>query len=167
MKFLGLDPGYARLGYGIIEAGDGQKTPSLIQAGIISTSPQHDDAKRLVDIDAQLKNLFTNYKNEIAYSAMEDVYFRKDLTTGVKLIQARGVILMNLGLFNIPVSPITPTAMKKMIAGHGKAQKKQIQNMVKKLLALSALPEPDDAADALALSLCAWLRYRSLGALDI
>ncbi len=161
MKYIGLDPGYARLGFGVIESRQGNRRPSLIEAGIISTEPAPDDNKRLVEIDSQLQKLFSKYKGDIAYAAMENVFFRKDLTTGVKLIQARGVIMLNLGKFDIPTLSVTPTAMKKMVTGYGKAGKKQIQSMIMKLLSLQSLPQPDDAADALGLSLCAWLHHRS------
>ena len=100
-------------------------------------------------------------KKKISSCAVEEVFFRKNLTTGVKLLQARGVLMLALHKKKIPLVEISPTSMKKMITGYGAADKKQMQKMITRILNLSALPEPDDAADALGLAICSWLRTKN------
>lgn len=156
MIFLGLDPGYARLGYGVIRA-SGTRL-QVLDYGVIETSPEDKDEMRLLDIEKQLLALTTKYSIQAA--ALEEVFFRKNLTTGIKLIQARGVILLTLARYNIDILQVTPTAVKKMITGYGKAGKQSVQQMTQKVLKLKTIPEPDDAADALALALSAYLQNR-------
>ncbi len=159
MYFLGLDPGYARLGYGIIKASMNMVQPSVFRYGIIETHPGVSDGKRLVKINHQLNELMNKIK--IKYCAVEEIFLRKNLTTGIKLAQVKGVILLVLAQRNISVTSVSPTSVKKMLTGNGAANKKQMQNMIVKILNLKDIPKPDDATDALALSLCSWLRYRS------
>ena len=160
MHFLGLDTGYARLGYGIISVGERENRLKIESYGIIETSKEFSDGDRLLELEAKLAAVLKN--NPVVSCALEEVFFRKNLSTGIRLIQARGVILLTLAKKKIPVLSVSPTRMKKMLTGYGSADKKQVQNMVAKLLNLSNIPEPDDAADALALSLCSWLTVNSL-----
>ena len=156
MFFLGVDPGYARLGYGVISFQKGDNFPEFIETGVIETSADVEESQRLVIIENAINKLLNKYK--IEYASVEAVFFKKNLTTGVNLIQARGVVLLCLAKKNISYFSPSPTSVKKMITGSGSAGKKQIQNMVVRLLGLKEIPKPDDAADGLALSIYAWLK---------
>ena len=160
MYFLGLDTGYARLGYGIISLQRKKNHPRIEDYGIFETAKESSDGERLLELESKLVGLLQEHP--VAACAVEEVFFRKSLSTGVRLIQARGVILLTLAKKRIPVLSVSPTRLKKMLTGYGSADKRQVQNMVAKLLHLPNLPEPDDAADALALSLCSWLNVNSL-----
>ena len=155
MLFLGLDTGYARLGVGIIQKDKTQNQPQLVYSALIETSSQANEAERLVEVEAKLSQVLE--KKIIQSCAVEQFFFKKDITTGVQLLQTRGVLLLTLQKHNIPIISISPSRLKKMITGYGKANKLQIQTMIKKILKLEELPKPDDLADALGLSLCAWL----------
>lgn len=156
MNFLGLDPGYARLGYGVIRA-EGNRA-SFVDAGVFET-PAHDaEGKRLSDLQAFLQQLFA--RHSITYAALEQVFIRRDLTTGIRLSEARGIVVMNLYQAGIPYSEISPSAMKRAITGSGSAPKKTVQLMTAKLLALPEQMKIDDAADGLGLAFCAWLRWQ-------
>ena len=160
LLFLGLDTGYARLGYSILSLASTKTQPSLMHYGVIETSPHEPDGDRLLTIEASLTNTITGQK--IRSCALEEVFIRKSISTGVRLLEARGVILLVLARHQIPVHSVSPTSMKRMVTGSGSASKQQIQRVVMKILGLQEMPQPDDAADAIALSLCAWLEYKSL-----
>ena len=161
MNFLGLDPGYARLGYGIVStsaSGASPVRPKMIEAGVIETDASDSEGRRLSEICLSLKELAS--RHQIEHCVIENVFIKKNLTTATRLLEARGVILLTLFQLEIPYESVTPTAMKKMVTGYGQAEKKQIQTMIQKLLQLKELPKPDDAADALGFALCAWLKKR-------
>lgn len=157
LKFLGIDPGYARLGYGIIEV-NGNRA-GYVDAGVFETGSKLGGGERLSLLQTFLQKLFASHI--ITHAALEQVFLRRDLTTGIKLSEARGVILMNLFQAGIEFSEISPSAMKKTIAGSGTAQKKTVQLMTAKLLNLPAQMKIDDAADGLGLAFCAWLRFQA------
>ena len=159
MNFLGIDPGYGRLGYGIITINKSSKKPVYFDCGVIVTDLKLEDGERLLSLEEQLKLIIR--KVRINFCAVEEVFFRKNLTTGVKLIQARGVILLNLAKEKIPLTQVSPTTVKKLVTGYGASNKKQMQQMIKIILNLKALPQPDDAADGLALAIAAWLYFKS------
>ena len=156
MKFLGLDPGYARLGYGIIEVHDNKAR--CVDAGVFETKPKEAEGKRLAEMQAFLQSLFA--RHAFAHAALEQVFLRRDLTTGIRLSEARGIVVMNLYQANIPYTAISPSAMKKTITGSGNAQKKTVQLMTAKLLNLPAQMKIDDAADGLGLAFCAWIKWQ-------
>jgi len=158
--FLGLDPGYARLGYGVVSTTGGATSakPALVEAGVFETLPHLPEGERLEQLQNSLKDLTTRYT--IHSCIIENVFIKKNLTTATRLLEARGVILLTLYQQDIPYDSVTPTAMKKMVTGYGQAAKKDIQKMIMKLLHLNAPPQPDDAADALGFALCAWLKSR-------
>jgi crossover junction endodeoxyribonuclease RuvC len=156
MKFLGIDPGYARLGWGIIEV-NGNRA-AFVDAGVFETSPKQAEGQRLLQLQKFLQELFQSHT--LTHAALEQVFLRRDLTTGIKLSEARGVILMNLFQAGVPYSEISPSAMKKTITGSGAAQKKTVQLMTAKLLHLPAQMKIDDAADGLGLAFCAWLKWQ-------
>ena len=156
MKFLGIDPGYARLGYGIITA-TGNRA-EFVDAGVFETQAKEAEGKRLADMQAFLQSLFA--KHTFTHAALEQVFLRRDLTTGIRLSEARGIVVMNLYQAGISYSEISPSAMKKTITGSGTAQKKTVQLMTAKLLNLPAQMKIDDAADGLGLAFCAWISWQ-------
>jgi len=150
MIIAGIDPGTARIGYGFIE-----KTPNkteLIKYGCIETSPEFSTAERLNKLDKELTKVIKKYKPDKA--AVEDIFFFKNLKTVIKVSQARGVILVRAAKMKIPIYEYTPLQVKQAVTSYGRAEKKQVQQMVKLLLNLKEIPKPDDAADALAIAIC-------------
>jgi len=148
---LGVDPGYGRTGYGVI-AVEGSKIKYLT-CGVIETDAKILFSERLIAINRELKQIIKKYKPNLM--AVEELFFYKNVTTAVKVGQARGVIILTGSLEKIPVVEYTPLQVKQAVCCYGKAEKKQIQQMVKVLLSLQSLPKPDDAADALAIAICA------------
>jgi len=145
---IGIDPGLARVGYGIIEASNGNK--KLLDCGIIETPKSKLEEKRLLEIFQDLKILIKKWNPN--YAAVEKFFFYKSSTT-ISVVQARGVIMMTLGLLDIPISEYSPAQIKLAISGSGKANKKEILNAVMLDLNLNYAPKPDDSADAIAIAL--------------
>ena len=148
MIIIGIDPGLARVGYGIIELKSNEKT--LLDCGIIETKKDQKEENRLFEIFMDLKVLINKWKPD--YAAVEKFFFYKSSTT-ISVVQARGVIMMTLGSFNIPITEYAPAQIKLTIAGFGKATKKDILDSVMYSLKLDYPPKPDDSADALAIAL--------------
>jgi len=149
MIVLGIDPGTAATGFGVIKK---NRELKLIDYGRIKTSASSTTAERLKEIYNQLTKLIKKYKPNIA--AVEDIFFFKNLKTVIKVSQARGVILLAIAKSKIPIKEYTPLQVKQAVACYGRAEKKQVQEMVKILLNLKEIPKPDDAADALAVAIC-------------
>ncbi len=150
MIIMGIDPGSAATGYGLIK-----KLPDklkIIDYGCIKTETKFSTAERLKKIDQQLAKLIRKHKPKRI--AVEDIFFFKNLKTAVKVSQARGVILAGAARLKEPVIEYTPLQIKQAVTGYGRADKKQVQKMVKVLLNLKEIPQPDDAADALATAIC-------------
>jgi len=170
MIIIGIDPGTATTGYGVIETPflksslkkpcfSQKKDPlrkvknfSCLGYGLIKTSPSLQAAERLNKLNKDLNGLIKKYQPEIL--AVENVYFFKNLKTAIPVSQAKGVILMTAAKKKIPVFEFTPLQMKMAITGYGRAEKKQVQGMLKILLRLDKIPSPDDAADALGIAVC-------------
>lgn len=148
MIIIGIDPGLARVGYGIIEASNGNK--KLLDCGIIETPKGKLEEKRLLEIFQDLQKLINKWKPN--YAAVEKFFFYKSSTT-ISVVQARGVIMMTLGLLDIPISEYSPAQIKLAVSGSGKANKKEILNAVMLDLNLNYAPKPDDSADAIAIAL--------------
>ena len=148
MIIIGIDPGLARVGYGIIEASNGNK--KLLDCGIIETPKGKLEEERLLEIFQDLQKLINKWKPN--YAAVEKFFFYKSSTT-ISVVQARGVIMMTLGLLDIPISEYTPAQIKLVVSGSGKANKKEILNAVMLDLNLNYAPKPDDSADAIAIAL--------------
>ena len=148
MIIIGIDPGLARVGYGIIEVKRNEKT--LLDCGIIETKKDQKEENRLLEIFMDLKELINKWKPD--YAAVEKYFFYKSSTT-ISVVQARGVIMMALGSFNIPITEYAPAQIKLTITGFGKATKKDILDSVMYNLKLDYPPKPDDSADALAIAL--------------
>ncbi|MFA5207611.1 MAG: crossover junction endodeoxyribonuclease RuvC [Candidatus Paceibacterota bacterium] len=153
MIILGIDPGTATTGFGVIEYKKKNKKQIVcLDYGIIQTSPKQTVGERLIQLNFDLNEIIKKYKPEMA--AVESLFFFKNLKTAMPVSQARGVILYTLSKKNVPFIDITPQQAKTSVTGYGKATKNQVQKMVQNLLCLEELPKPDDAADALALAIC-------------
>ncbi len=150
MKILGIDPGTATTGFGLV-AKIGPKL-SMIDCGVVSTPKTLDMPKRLNILFEDLSEIIVRHKPDII--VVEKLFFISNITTAMAVSQARGVILLAAARHNIKTAEYTPLQVKMSATGYGKATKKQVQEMVKKILKLSAIPKPDDAADALAIAIC-------------
>lgn len=149
MRILGIDPGTGILGFGVIDCTTG--TSQLVDAGVIRTPVKEDDAVRLETIFQELSDIIMATKP--ALMSVEKLFFARNITTAMTVSQARGVVLLCARLNNLKIYEYTPMQIKLAVAGYGKADKKQIQEMVRVLLKLKETPKPDDAADALAAAL--------------
>jgi len=154
---LGIDPGIADTGYGVIKDDGGQI--SCLTYGSIKTTPKDDLVTRLEYLYQELDKLITEYRPDLA--AVEELFFSKNVKTALTVGQARGVILLSFKQHNLHFFEFKPSQVKQAVSCYGAADKLQIQKMVKLLLKLDQIPKPDDAADALAMAMCA-LNYKSL-----
>ncbi len=157
MIILGIDPGLAKLGFGVINKISGPKSKNrnklkCLGYGLIQTSPDFPPAERLKRLNNELNKIIKKYRPSIL--AVENIYFFKNLKTAMPVSQAKGVILLTAAKKKIPVYEITPLQAKMAVTGYGKAEKEQVQKMVKRLLNLKEIPKPDDASDALAVAIC-------------
>lgn len=150
-RILGIDPGTATTGFGIIDTSI-SKVSQVVDYGVITTEAHLSDSKRLSIIDESLKQLISTYKPNII--AVEKLFFFRNTTTIITVAQARGVVLLNAELHNLQLFEFTPLQIKQAITGYGKAPKSQMQQMVATILGLQSIPKPDDAADGLAVALC-------------
>ena len=150
MRILGIDPGLATLGYGVIDT-QGSKI-TLITAGVVITPPDMITPDRLVKIRRDIRELLSVYQpQEIAF---EELFFSKNITTGMNVSAARGVTLCACAEYTKELFEYTPMQIKQAIVGYGKADKHQIQEMVRMILHQEKIIRPDDAADALAIAIC-------------
>ncbi|OGY36722.1 MAG: crossover junction endodeoxyribonuclease RuvC [Candidatus Andersenbacteria bacterium RIFCSPHIGHO2_12_FULL_45_11b] len=150
MIILGLDPGIARTGYGIINT---KEIHQFVQCGCITTLPIHALEHRLNDIADDLTSIITTHRPDIAI--VEEIFFGKNAKTAISTAHVRGVLLQILTAHHIPIQGLTPLQIKSRLTGYGAATKAQIQHVITRQLHLSHIPQPDDAADALAAALCA------------
>ena len=150
MRILGIDPGVATIGFGLVEADRGRQW--LLQFGVITTPPGIPLSSRLWQISEDMSSLLTQFKPDEA--AVEELFFSKNITTGIAVAHGRGVILLELEKAGVPVFEYTPMQVKQAVVGYGKAEKRQVMLMTARLLKMKEIPRPDDAADALALALC-------------
>lgn len=159
MKILGIDPGIAITGWAMIEEGDGNSF-KLLDYGVIKTEKDRTTPERLLEIAGDLRKIISDYKPDIA--GIESLLFCKNLKTAVVVGEARGVILLMLQEKDIPLYEFTPLQVKSSISGYGKADKKQVQESVKLMCNLKEIPQPDDAADAIAIAICCRDSYHLL-----
>lgn len=159
MVILGIDPGTATTGYGLIQSARGSLLRCL-EYGTIETSKLKSAGHRLLAIEKGLEKIFLSYKPNIV--AVERLYFFKNLKTVMPVSEARGVILLAVARRNLPVLELTPLQAKMAITGYGRAEKKQVQRMVQEILKLPQIPKPDDAADALAMAIACAFRAKAL-----
>lgn len=150
MRILGIDPGYATIGFGLIEADRGKM--HMVTYGAITTPAGLPLSRRLYQIGMDMEELIAKLKPDAI--AVEELFFNTNLTTGIAVAHGRGVILYAAEKCGIPLYEYTPSQVKLAVTGYGKADKHQVMDMTKRLLNLKALPRPDDAADGLALALC-------------
>lgn len=151
MIIVGFDPGLATLGYGVIRKEKGHQ-PEMVDYGIVSTPKDENLAVRLCMLEKGIKQIIDKYKpDEIA---IEELFFAKNVKTGIAVAHARGVLLLTTNKECGRIFEYTPLQIKQALTGYGRADKNQIQQMVKTFLHLKAVPKPDDAADALAVALC-------------
>ena len=158
MIILGIDPGTATTGYGVIEKDD-KNNIIVLSYGCIKTSPDQNPGERLKIINKELNKIILKYKPNFA--SVESLFFFKNLKTALPVSQAKGVILFTVAKKNIPVLEFTPLEVKMTIVGYGRAEKKQVQKMIQNLLKLKELPKQDDAADALGVALCCLFKKNS------
>lgn len=151
VTILGIDPGIADTGYGIITSENNKIIP--IVYGSIVTNKKLSLANRLKQLEQELKNIITKYKPSII--GVEQLFFCNNAKTIISVGQARGVVILTAAKNNLEIKEFTPLQVKQGVTGYGKADKKQIQQMVKTILGLKQIPKPDDAADALAIAICA------------
>jgi crossover junction endodeoxyribonuclease RuvC len=154
MIVLGIDPGLATVGFGVVRFEDGSKpgfldTMEVLDFGVISTEAGDADADRLVEIFDGLQELMDKYKPTVM--GVESLFFCNNQKTAMKVGQARGVIMLAAKKNCLKIFELTPKQVKQSISGYGMADKKQVQYMVQKLYDLDEIPKPDDAADALAI----------------
>lgn len=150
MRILGIDPGYATIGYGIVEYDNFRfKT---ISYGAVTTTPDKFFSDRLCDIFDDITTLIQKFKPDCI--SIEKLFFNTNTTTAIDVAQARGVIMLAARRAGTQIYEYTPLQVKQSITGYGRAQKHQVMEMVKNLLQLNSVPKPDDTADALALAIC-------------
>ncbi|MBK5251641.1 MAG: crossover junction endodeoxyribonuclease RuvC [Peptostreptococcaceae bacterium] len=150
MLIIGIDPGYAILGYGVISY-EGNKF-DVIEYGTVTTSSDVELPNRLKKIYNELYDLFEKYKPDAV--AIEELFFNKNVTTALMVAHARGVAVVAAAKAGLEIFEYTPLQVKQGVVGYGRAEKKQVQIMVKTILNLKEIPRPDDAADALAVGIC-------------
>ncbi len=150
MVILGIDPGYAIVGYGAVEYRQGRLRP--LGYGAITTPAGIPLQKRLLEIHQDMQTLVDQFQPEAA--SVEELFFNTNVTTGIAVGHARGVILLALAQRNVPFFEYTPAQIKQAVTGYGRAEKRQVMEMTRSLLKLKKIPRPDDAADALASAVC-------------
>lgn len=157
MLVLGIDPGMAATGYGLVrEKGDGSLVP--LDFGVIRTSSDVPMPDRLLHLFHELLEIVSQHHPD--HAAVEKLYFQRNVRTAMSVGQARGVALLALAHSEVSISEYTPLEIKQSVTGYGNAEKMQIQQMVRSLLSMDDIPRPDDAADALAVAICHAHSYR-------
>ena len=151
MKVLGVDPGTAATGYGVVVRGDGGAV-SLVECGVIRTSANEEMPVRLKEIRDGLAEVMARHRPDVV--AVESIFYGKNVRTTVMLGHARGVVLLAAAEAGLEVADYSPSEVKNAIVGTGRGTKEQVQFMVKKLLRLKEVPKPADAADGVAVALC-------------
>lgn len=158
MRILGIDPGMATVGFGVIDS-DGSKDV-LVRYGVISTPAGQRVSSRLMQIHNDMKELIGIFSPDAI--AVEELFFNTNITTGITVAHARGVLLLAGEESGTPMFEYTPLQIKQAVCGYGRAEKRQVMDMVRRLLSLDKIPRPDDAADALAIAICHARFSRSL-----
>lgn len=150
MVILGIDPGVATIGFGVLRSERGRNT--LIQYGVITTPAGLPLSHRLLQISQDMEELIKTFHPD--EMAVEELFFSKNITTGIAVAHGRGVILLAAEKLGVPIFEYTPMQVKQAVAGYGGAEKRQVMLMTQRLLNMKRLPRPDDAADALAIAIC-------------
>lgn len=150
MRILGIDPGVATIGFGVVDADRSRQ--QLVRYGVITTPAGIPLSNRLYQISQDMAELIRQFDPD--EMAVEELFFTKNITTGIAVAHGRGVILLEAQRLGVPVYEYTPMQVKQAVAGYGKAEKRQVMLMTARLLKMREIPRPDDAADALALAIC-------------
>lgn len=150
IRILGIDPGYAIVGFGVLDYDGSRFTP--IEYGAVLTEAGTPFSDRLKAIHEDIEFIFNKFKPDCM--AVERLYFTTNQKTAIDVAQARGITVLSAATRNIPVSEYTPLQVKLSVTGYGKAEKRQVMEMTRQLLSLAQIPKPDDAADALAIAIC-------------
>ena len=158
MRVLGIDPGTGRLGWALVEGNRAKQT--LLVCGCFETKVNGVAAKRLAEISYFIEELVEKYKPDEA--AVEDLFFFKNAKTVIRVSESRGVVVAGIARQSIPVFDYTPLQVKQTVTGYGRAEKAQVQKMMKAILHLETVPKPDDAADAVAVGVTHLLFNRQL-----
>ncbi len=151
MRLLGIDPGIAACGYGIVDYS--ANSIKHVVHGVITTPAHENISRRLFILYQELQDVIRKFSPDVC--AVEELFFNKNVKTALLVGQARGVVLLTIGQNHLPVSHFTPLQVKQAVTTYGKADKRQVQEMVRVILCLPQKPSPDDAADALAVAICA------------
>ena len=150
MRILGIDPGFATIGFGLVEADRGQAR--MVTYGAITTPAGLPLSRRLYQIGTDMEDLIGQLKPDVI--SIEELFFNNNITTGIAVAHGRGVLLLEAERAGIPAFEYTPMQVKQAVAGYGGADKKQVMLMTQRLLKMKEIPRPDDAADALAIAIC-------------
>lgn len=150
MRILGIDPGYATTGFGLIQADRGRY--ALLQYGTVTTSPDLPFTERLNVLFEDMTRLLEVAQPEAV--AVEELFWGHNITTGIGVSHGRGVILLAIQRAGVPLFEYTPMQVKQAVVGYGKAEKRQVMDMTRRLLKMEKVPRPDDAADAIAIAMC-------------
>lgn len=150
MRILGIDPGIATIGFGIVDSDKNRHR--LVTCGVITTPAHTSLSSRLEQIYDDLERLLEAFKPDAV--SIEELFFNTNITTGIAVAHGRGVILLACRKAGVSIYEYTPLQVKQAVVGYGRAEKAQVMDMVRRLCGLSAPPKPDDAADAVALALC-------------
>lgn len=150
MRILGIDPGTATVGYGVVDKIG--SSPVVVRYGTITTSPKQTAPRRLLILHEELNNIIDEFLPDVV--VMEQLFFAKNQTTAIAVGKAVGILQLVAAQRGVPVIEYTPPEVKQAVVGYGNAEKKQVQYMVQRILGLDEIPKPDDAADALALCVC-------------
>ncbi len=150
MIVLGIDPGTAIMGYGVVSYQNSKHKP--LAYGVLRTNKDEKTEDRLKQLFQGINELLDEYRPDVM--AVEELFFNRNVTTAITVGQARGVALLAASLRGIPVGEYTPLQVKQAVVGYGRAEKQQVQYMIQRILGLQEVPKPDDAADALAIAIC-------------
>lgn len=150
MRILGIDPGYAIVGFGVVDYAGANFAP--IEYGAILTEAHTPFTERLCNIDTDMQEILRRYEPDCM--AIERLYFTTNQKTAIDVAQARGILVLAAAQKGIPVYEYTPLQVKQAVVGYGKAEKRQVMDMTRRILRLEQIPKPDDAADALAIAIC-------------
>lgn len=150
MRILGIDPGFATIGFGVVDSEGGRQ--QLVKCGVITTPAHTSLSSRLAQLYDDLTQLLELFRPDAV--SVEELFFNTNITTGIAVAHGRGVILLACEKAGVKIYEYTPLQVKQAVVGYGRAEKKQVMEMVRRICGLSAPPRPDDAADAVALALC-------------
>lgn len=152
MRILGIDPGYALVGWGVLDISPNREI-SLIDCGVIQTPASNSVQERLAEIGGDMKQIVDQFQPD--YAGIETLIFSRNITTAMSVSEARGVISYILTEKGVPIESVTPLQVKGAVTGYGRASKQQVQENVRIMCGLEKVPKPDDAADAIAVAICA------------